>query len=402
MPDNTSECLRFYVLFIVFLQGAFLCNPQDIAAQQVDDFWVRPGYEVTVAVDDLDNARFLEVGDDGTLYVSRPRHADIIALKDTNGDGVYETRSTYVDGYSTVHGLYFKDSWLWFTQTGAVHKSRDTNDDGIADQITENVIPEDRIYSEGGGHWWRSILVTDDGIYTSIGDPGNITDARETDREKIWKYDLDGDNKTLFSSGLRNTEKLRLRPGTVEIWGADHGSDWYGRELGENSRQQPITNNNPPDEFNHYQEGKFYGHPFIVGNILPRIEYQDRSDIVELAAKTTPPEWEFGAHVATNGFTFVSLDNTHFPQDHRGDAFVGQHGSWNSSVKVGYGVVRVLFDPVTGDPYGELKIVSTLAEDGITVLERPVDCVEAPDGSILFSGDYNGRVYRITYTGNER
>jgi len=364
-------------------------------------FSIRPGFQVSVVAENIQNARFLEFDDSGTLYVSRPGPGDILSLRDTDGDGVYETRHTFVSGYSTVHGLYFKDGWLWFTQTGSVHKARDTDGDGVADdEVT--VIPEDKIYSQGGGHWWRSILVADDGIYTSIGDKGNITEATDSDREKIWKYSLDGNSKELFASGIRNTEKLRYRPGTQEVWGCDHGSDWFGRPLGEGAGRQPITDLNPPGEFNHYVQGGFYGHPYITGFRVPRIEYQDRDDIIDLAAKTIPPAWGFHAHIAPNGFTFVSLGNTQFPKDFRGDAFVAFHGSWNSSTRVGYGVQHVLFDSVTGKPYGAERVVTTLGPDGSTVLERPVDCVEAPDGSILFSGDARGGIYRITFTGSEQ
>ena len=59
---------------------------------------------------------------------------------------------------------------------------------------------------------------------------------------------------------------------------------------------QPITDLNPPCEMNHYVQDGFYGHPYIVGIRLPRYEYMDRPDIVELAAKTIPPAWCAGGH----------------------------------------------------------------------------------------------------------
>ena len=40
---------------------------------------------------------------------------------------------------------------------------------------------------------------------------------------------LKGKDKKLWCSGIRNTEKLVIRPGTDEIWGMDHGSDWFGK-----------------------------------------------------------------------------------------------------------------------------------------------------------------------------
>jgi glucose/arabinose dehydrogenase len=362
---------------------------------------VRKGYTLSVAVDKIPNARFLEFDDKGTLFVSRPDKGDIIALTAPDAAGVYRTRATFVSKLSSVHGLCFQGGWLWLSQSKAISKARDTNGDGVAD---ENVLIIDGLPG-GTGHWWRSLLVTGDSIYTSVGDSGNITDETQTDRQKIWRYDLEGNKKTLFASGLRNTEKLRIRPGTNEIWGCDHGSDSFGQRLGEEApNRQPITDYLPPDEFNHYEQGKFYGHPFIVGNRMPRYEFADRKDIVELAERTVPPEWCFPAHSATNGWTFIDPginEKTHaFPADHGGDAFVGCHGSWNRSTKTGYKVVRVLFDG--GHPYGSLDIVTFLDKDGRTVHGRPVDCVQAADGSILFSDEEGGRVYRIRYTGEGR
>jgi glucose/arabinose dehydrogenase len=230
-------------------------------------------------------------------------------------------------------------------------------------------------------------------VYTSIGDSGNISDETDTERQKIWFFNLDGSGKKLFASGIRNNEKLRIRPGTSELWGADHGSDWYGRRAGDREGRQPVTDLNPPCEFNHYVEGGFYGHPFVVGNKLPRLEFLSKPDINDLAARTIPPAWSLGAHWAPNGWTFLTRD--YFP-DHAGDAVIACHGSWNSQPLVGYRLERILFDKVTGEPYGGQWIVRTLGKND-QVLARPVDVIEAPDGSLLFTDNQvTKRVYRIS------
>lgn len=362
-------------------------------------FWVRDGYRASVAVADLPGARFMEIGDDGALYISRPRSGDIIALRDRDGDGVYEMRATFIADRASVHGMDFHDGWLWYATTASIHRSRDTNGDGVADE-TVDVIPAG-VLPRGGGHWWRSLLVTPEAFYTSIGDGGNISDQTATERQKIWRFNHDGSGKHLHAAGIRNNEKLRLRPGTQEIWGVDHGSDWFGRPLGEADGRQPITDVNPPDELNLYVEGGFYGHPFLVGDRVPRYEYKDREDLLELAERTIVPEWKLGPHWAVNGFTFIDPDlnarTGAFPADHGGDLFAACHGSWNRSEPAGYCIARVLFDRQTGKPYGMLKVVSTRDEDaGGEVLARPVDCVQAPDGSLLFSCDLSGAVFRIT------
>lgn len=360
----------------------------------VPKFWVRPGYRVTRAAE-VPGARFLEVGDDGTLYVSRPNPGEILALKDKNRDGVYETQTTFVTGKPTLHGLSFEGGWLWYSLSGEIHRTRDTNGDGVADEDV-TVIEAGKLPS-GGGHWWRSLLVTSDAIYTSIGDQSNASDMMDTEREKVWKFNKDGSGKTLWCGGIRNTEKLRMRPGTSEVWGVDHGSDNMGAPFDEDRKRMPITNLNPPEEFNHYEQGKFYGHPFIPGYGFPRLEFKDREDLLDLAAKTIPPAWNFPAHAASNAFCFVT--GKMFPADHKGDAFVAHHGSSNATFRVGYSISRVCFDRETGRPYGDLPIVKTF--DGDATLARPVDCTEAPDGSILFSDDKGGAIYRISYAGKK-
>ena len=372
---------------ILALSGLLLLATTSHAAGTVGpgvpNFTVRDGYTVTLVGQDLGDSRFIEPGAPGILYLSQPGQKTISTLK-KQGDGTYKKIADFTSDKDSVHGLHYKNGWLWFTQSDAVWKGRDTNGDGKADEEVQ--ILKDLPH---GGHWWRSIFVTDDGFFTSIGDSGNITDLTDSDREKIWFYSLDGKTRKLWSSGIRNTEKLRYRPGTTELYGCDHGSDWYGKLLGDKDGDQPITNRVPDDEFNHYVEGGFYGHPFIVSNGLPRLEYKDRPDIIELANKTIAPAWPVGPHWATNGWTFTTTDKL----GAKGDAYIACHGSWNASVKQGYRIQRVMFDPQTGLPMGAQQIVSTL--DGQNVLARPVDCAEEPDGSILFTVD-GGKMYRLS------
>ncbi len=405
----TRHCAVAGLFVLALVQTRAPAEPQTISlpfdpariGPGVPAFSVRPGYRVTLAAEGIDNARFLEFGADGALFVSRPDKGEIMALRDANGDGVYspDERTTFVSGHRSVHGLCWRDGWLWFAPSTGIHRAKDTDADGRAETV-EEVVPTGRLPG-GTGHWWRSLLVGPDRFYTSVGDSGNITDERRTERQKVYSFSLSGSGKDAFCSGIRNTEKLRFRPvvgadGTVtisdEIWGVDHGSDWFGKEYAEKD-SQPITNIWPPDEFNRYEVGKFYGHPFVTARGIPRLEHRYVEGMLDLAERNTPPEYEFGAHWAANGWTFLTKES--LGEGHAGDAMVALHGSWNSSVRVGYGVHRVLFDRVTGRPFGGLRIVNTVSADGKTILARPVDCAEAPDGSVLFSCDMTGKIYRI-------
>ena len=87
-----------------------------------------------------------------------------------------------------------------------------------------------------------------------------------------------------------------------------------------------------------------------------------------------------------------------FPTDHEGDAFIACHGSWNSSRLAGYCIARIMFDhdpALGGHPCGLVKVVA-MAEDQ-RVHGRPADCTQAPDGSVFFSTDQPGRVYRLSW-----
>jgi glucose/arabinose dehydrogenase len=191
---------------------------------------------------------------------------------------------------------------------------------------------------------------------------------------------------------VRNDEKLRYRPGTTEIWGFDNRTDRFGHDYGEiDGQDQPITDLNPPEEFNHYVEGAFYGHPYIVGNRIPRPEFAHRPDILKLARETTPPVWDVHAHWAVLGFTFITKD--YFPGA-KGDVFFASHGSWNSVKPVGACVQWLMFDKLTGLPYGSLTIVDCQGAD--RRYARPVDCAEGPDGTVLFTSDEPPGLYRIS------
>ncbi len=395
---NLDSLISFILIGLV----TCLVDAQGKGPKVNPGIWIRPGYELSVAVSSDLRPRHMALGPDGTLYYTTMPDKVIIAAKDKDNDGYYETLTNFYTSENSVSGVFWYDGYLWYTESGAIYKLKDKNNDGTADERV-TIIPVDSLPS-GGSHHYRPVLIHKDRLYTALGDPGNITDATKTDREKIWSYNLEGKDKKLWCSGIRNTEKLVIRPGTDEIWGMDHGSDWFGREVGDSEGNQPITDYNPPAEMNKYIEGGFYGHPFIVGNRVPRYEFMKKPDIIELAAKTIVPEWCGGAHWAPCGMMFYTGDQ--FPNA-KGDAFVAYHGSWNRSVKAGYQVTRVLFE--NGKPYGELSYIKFLTNDQ-KVLGRPVDVIQAPDGSILISDDGNktvdgfkeNNIYRLKYVGMKK
>ena len=102
----------------------------------------------------------------------------------------------------------------------------------------------------------------------------------------------------------------------------------------------------------------------------------------------------FQPHSAPLGLAFNT--GSQFPAAWKGDAFVALHGSWNRSLHTGYKIVRLPFKD--GKPTGEYQdfvIGFTAGEEN--VWGRPVNVAFLHDGSLLFSEDGNGVVYRVSY-----
>ena len=67
-------------------------------------------------------ARFMALGPDGAVYVSRPGDNEIVRLFDTNGDGVAESKTVAVSGagLNRPHGIAFHSGFLYIANTDGV------------------------------------------------------------------------------------------------------------------------------------------------------------------------------------------------------------------------------------------------------------------------------------------
>jgi glucose/arabinose dehydrogenase len=149
------------------------------AAQVPDGIWVRPGYELSVAVDAINTPRFLEMGPAGTLFVSVPKEGKIYVCRDGDGDGYFEKVTPFLEGKdpkNIVQGMQFYDGSLWFAQLNTISRVRDANGDGKAEDEVQVLGPDQLPTGARGGHMWRALLIYKGRIYTHVGDQTNATD----------------------------------------------------------------------------------------------------------------------------------------------------------------------------------------------------------------------------------
>ncbi|MCA8886047.1 MAG: sorbosone dehydrogenase family protein, partial [Hyphomonadaceae bacterium] len=104
------------------------------------------------------------------------------------------------------------------------------------------------------------------------------------------------------------------------------------------------------------------------------------------------PDFALGAHTASLGLHFYT--GTALPEQYRGGAFVGQHGSWNRSALVGYRVAYVPF--ANGRPSGDVQdfLTGFLTADN-KAQGRPVGVAADRTGALLVADDVGNIVWRV-------
>ena len=136
----------------------------------------------------------------------------------------------------------------------------------------------------------------------------------------ILRMRLDGKGLEVFASGVRNTVGFDWHPETGELWFTDNGRDRMGDDV-------------PPDELNRAPgKGLHFGFPYSMGGTFPTRNSAGK----ERRPPSRRPEMELPAHSACLGMRFYT--GKMFPARYRGQIFIAQHGSWDRSEPVGYGV----------------------------------------------------------------
>jgi len=301
----------------------------------------------------------------------------ITLLRDKDGDGVAETRKTFMEGLNQPFGMALLGDTFYVGNT-----------DGVV--AFPYVAGADRITAEGrklvtfkpSGHWTRSLLPSADGqkLYAGVGSLTNIADDGmevEEGRAAIYELDLTNGKSRIFASGLRNAVGLAWEPKTGLLWTVVNERDGLGDET-------------PPDYLTSVRDGGFYGWPYCYwGQTVDDRVPQDPA----MVAKAITPDYALGGHTASLGLCWMPAGT--LPGFPDGMA-IGQHGSWNRSTLSGYKVVFVPFE--NGRPSGPARDILSgfLAPDERESYGRPVGVTLGPDGALLVADDVGNVIWRVT------
>lgn len=366
-------------------------SPNVIPIPQNPTLRVPKGFTVNVYAEDLDAPRWLALTPSGDVLVTETRQNRIRLLRDTNGDGVADIRSSFAsaeNGLNIPFGMAFSGDSFFLGNTDAVLRFPYTKGQqqltGTGKKIAN--LP-------GGGynqHWTRNVVASPDGqkLYVSVGSESNV-DEEPLPRASVQVMNLDGSNQQTFAFGLRNPIGLDFHPTTKQLYATVNERDQIGDDL-------------VPDYLTRLQQGEFYGWPYAYltpNKIDPRQTQNGKSKRPELVAKTKTPDVLFQAHSAALGLQFY--DGKTFPEKYRHGAFVAFRGSWNRDRGTGYKIVFVPFNS-NGRPQGYYEdfLTGFLLDPSVpTTWGRPVGLLVLPDGSLLLTEEANNRIYRIQYRG---
>ena len=367
--------------------------PRVIAAPKGAQLHVPAGFKIDIFASGFRDPRFLLTAPNGDVFVTESRADQIKVLRDANGDGRPDINELFTEReLNRPFGLAFyppgpDPQFLYVANTDGLLRFPYRNGDLKARAPAEKLnaqISGGAGFLRSGGHWTRDIVFSPDGkkMYVSIGSRSNNSDdAREADRARIFEFNPDGSGQKVYAWGIRNAVGIAFRPGTDDLWMSTNERDELGDDL-------------VPDYISSVRSGGFYGWPwFYLGK---HADPRHKGKHAELADKVIVPDVLVQSHSATLNLCFYTGDQ--FPAEYKGDIFAAFHGSWNRTRRTGYKVVRVPFDHATGKVRGAYEdfVTGFVAKDG-NVWGRPVGVTVAKDGSLLFSEDGNGTIWRISY-----
>jgi glucose/arabinose dehydrogenase len=306
----------------------------------------------------------------------------ITLLRDTDGDGIADQRSAFIEGLNSPFGMALAGSSLYVAATDAVW--RFPYEAGELRIAAAGVKVVDLPAGTINHHWTKNLILNADGtkLYVTVGSNSNVGERgmdAEAGRAAIWEVDPQSGAHRIFASGLRNANGLAWEPRTAVLWTVVNERDEIGSDL-------------VPDYLTSVHDGGFYGWPYsYFGQHVDTRVSPGRPDLV---ATAIVPDYALGPHTASLGLAYSA--GTTLPERFSDGMFVGQHGSWNRRPFSGYKAVFVPFKDgkPTGDPPLDV-LTGFLSEDG-KARGRPVGVALDSRGALLVADDVGNVIWRVS------
>lgn len=252
----------------------------------------------------------LAVSPDNRLFAARPLSGQIMLLTDSDDDGLPETVEVYAEGLDRPNSLAYYDDALYAAGRNHVYRITGSQIEILADSL-----------SSEAGEWTGGIAVgilnenPEPRIYVAIGAPCDTCHYDSMERGVILSYALDGSDRQIVATGLRQPSDLAIHNG--ELWAVDsapHGAS-----------NAPLA-----DELNRVIAGADFGFPNCVG--------MDTTLIESGCEGKTPPVIAFPTGSQPLGLAFYDSEAIENLTD---NLLLAMGGTFNQLDLVGYQLAAV-------------------------------------------------------------
>lgn len=386
------------------------------------------GFRAQVIAQNIGNARHIVIRDNGDIYIGlneMKNGGGIVAMRDTNGDGVPDIIKYF--GKSSGNGIAIHDGYLYFAPDTAVWRYK--LEQG---QLVPTTPPEHMVSGlpHNPGHHTKSLAFDNKGnMYVSIGSPSNACQEKTRtpgspgmdpcpqlkDRAGIWRFKADKEGQTekdgyRYATGIRNAVGITWNDKEDQLYAVQNGRDQLSQLWPKyyTTHQGAIL---PAEEFQMVNDGSNFGWPYsyydqTLGHRVLAPEYGGNGKKIGRAAKFDKPIMAFPGHWAPLGLMFYT--GNQFPAHYENGAFIAFHGSWNRSPEPQAGY-RVVFVPFNGKKPASDKWenfatgfagTDSLMNPG-EAKHRPVGLAQGPRGALYITDDQGGFVWKVVYNGKK-
>jgi glucose/arabinose dehydrogenase len=421
------------LIFIVLGLSVFSCSKMDRekSSAMVNDsqnnggLTLPDGFQSSIFADTLGKARHIVVHQNGNVYINLrtvKNGQGLVALKDSNKDGKADEIEYFSEAAGTGIGIY--QDHLYYSTDSSIFRMQ---------LSSQSLVPEGQGELMIGGllnkrqHAAKTFTFDEDGyIYVNVGAPANA--CMEQGRTKgspgmdpcpllensggVWRFQatVPGQDQMQdgyrYSTGIRNAVAIDYNPNSKHVYVVQHGRDQLHQFFPELYSEEQSAEL-PAEEFFMLNDGADFGWPYcyydqIQDKKVLEPEYGGNGQEVGRCDEKEDPIMAFPGHWGPNALLFYTGDM--FPERYKNGAFIAFHGSWNRAPEQkGY---HVVFVPFEGEqPSGDYEIFAD-GFAGTDTIESPGDAAyratglaQGPDGAMYVTDDNVGRVWKITYSG---
>ena len=302
----------------------------------------------------------------------------IILLRDADGDGVAETRETYLENLRQPFGMALVGDTFYVGNT-----------DGLVafpfePGATRLAGPGKRLAEfKPGGHWTRSLLAERRRLE-------DLRRRRLAQQHRRRRHGGGGGPRLHLGVRRRRRHRPHLRrrpaqPGRPRLGARARDALWTVV-----NERDGLGDETPPDYLTSVRDGGFYGWPWCYWGrtVDDRVPQDPALVATALTARLRPRR----PHRLPRPLLAPAGTLPGFPDG----MVIGQHGSWNRSILSGYKVILIPFE--NGKPAGPARDILTgfLSADETASYGRPVGVTIGPDGSLLVADDVGDVIWRVT------